>query len=100
MIVVRTGFIPLSPLSIHWFNDCYVGKQPLALEEYCAGYWPKELLESMDRCTGCHDVTDILLIFAFNTMHSINCSIKPLSPEHGSNLCCKWSETPNKHKEQ
>ena len=32
LIVIATGFIPLSPLSI-FFDDGYVGKQPVALEE-------------------------------------------------------------------
>ena len=39
--------------AVHSFLDGSVGKQPLAWKEYCAEYWLKELLESMDRCTGC-----------------------------------------------
>ena len=30
----------------------YVGKQPVALKEYCAKYWLKELQETIDKCTG------------------------------------------------
>ena len=40
-IVNATGFIPLSPLT-HCFDDGYVGKKPVAWEEYCADYWLKE----------------------------------------------------------
>ena len=57
MIVIVTGFIPLSPLSV-----VSTGKQPVAWKEYCVGYWLKELQESMDRCTGHCDMSEILLI--------------------------------------
>ena len=70
-MVVTKGFIPLSPLSV-FFNDDYVGKQPVASKEYCAEYWLKELQESMDRCTGHRDMTEILLKMALNTIQSIN----------------------------
>ena len=60
MLVIVTGFIPLSPLSM-FFDNGYVGKQPVAWEEYCAEYWLKELGESRDRCTGRHNLTEILL---------------------------------------
>ena len=47
-------------LAVHSFDNGYVGKQPVAWEEYCAQYRLKELQESMDRCI-CHcDVTEIL----------------------------------------
>ena len=59
MIVIAIGFIPLSLLSNCLDNGC-VGKQPVALKEYCAEYWLKELKESMDRCTGYHDITETL----------------------------------------
>ena len=68
MIVIATGFIPLSPLSSD--ND-YVGKQPVAWKEHCAEYWSKGLQESMDRCTGCHDITEILLKMVLNKIQSI-----------------------------
>ena len=38
MIVIATGFIPLSSAD-HCFDDGYVGKQPVAWKEYCAEYW-------------------------------------------------------------
>ena len=38
--------------AVHCFDYGSVGKQPLSLEEYYAGYWFNELQESMDRCTG------------------------------------------------
>ena len=31
------------------------------LEEYCADYWLKQLQESMARCTGRRNITEILL---------------------------------------
>ena len=65
MIVIVTGFIPLSQLS-------HVGKQLVAWKEYCAEYWSKELQESMDSCTVCRDITEILLKMALNTIQSIN----------------------------
>ena len=43
------------------FDNEYVGKQPVAWKEYCAEDWLKELQESMDRCTGNHDITERLL---------------------------------------
>ena len=56
MIVIATGFIPLSALSI----VSTMGKQSVAWKEYCAEYWLKELQEGMDRCTGHHDIIEIL----------------------------------------
>ena len=58
MIVIVTGFIPFT--AVHCFHNGYVGKQPVAWKECCADYWLKELQESMDRCTGRHDITEIL----------------------------------------
>ena len=54
------------------FGNGYVGKQPVALREYSAKCWLKELQESMDRCTGCRDIAEILLKTALNTIQSIN----------------------------
>ena len=54
------------------FENGYMGKQPVAWKEYCVEYWLKELQESMDMCTGCRDMTEILLKMALNTMQSIN----------------------------
>ena len=58
--------------TVHCFNNGYVGKQPVALKEYCAEYWLKELQESMDRCTGCRDITEILLKTALTAIQLIN----------------------------
>ena len=44
---------------VHCFDDFYVGKHPVVWEEYCSEYLLKELQESMDRCTGRHDITEI-----------------------------------------
>ena len=58
------------------FDNGYVGKQPVTWKEYCAEHWLKELEESMDKCTGCRDITEILLKTALNTIHSfVNGSI-------------------------
>ena len=58
MIVVAKEFIPL--LTVHCFNNGYVGKQPVAWKEYCTQYWLKELQESMGRYTGQPDITEIM----------------------------------------
>ena len=63
------GFIPLSPLTVRCLDSGYVGKQPVAWNEYCAEDWLKELQKSMDRCTGDCDITEILM----KTIISINC---------------------------
>ena len=59
---------------VHCFDSGYVGKQPVAWTEYCAEYWLKELQESMDWCTGRHDITEVLLSFVENGIkhHTIN----------------------------
>ena len=43
----------------------------MALKEYCTEYWLKELQESMDRCTGHRDLTEILLKTTLNIIQSI-----------------------------
>ena len=53
------------------FDNGYVGKHPMAWKEYCAEYCFKELQESMVRCTGCRDITEILLKTPLNTVQSI-----------------------------
>ena len=58
--------------TVRCFNNGYVGKQPVAWKEYCGEYWLKELQESRDKCTGCHDITEILLKIALNTIQSNN----------------------------
>ena len=52
MIVIATGFIPLSLTALNCFDNGYLGKQPVTWKEYCAECWLKELQESTDRCTG------------------------------------------------
>ena len=46
---------------VHCLDIGYVGKQPVAWKKYCAEYSVKDLQESMDRCTGLCDITEILL---------------------------------------
>ena len=76
MVVVVTGFIPLSSLSLvltmAWWESRW--------KEYCAEYWLKELQESMDRCTGRCDITEIMLKMAFKTIQSINPFLLKLIP--------------------
>ena len=50
----------LCPLFQQWLSAT-VGKQPVAWKEYCAEYCLNELQESMDRCAGRRDITEILL---------------------------------------
>ena len=56
--------------AVSCFDNGYVGKHPVAWKEYCAEYWLKELQESMNRCTGRRDITEILLKTALNTIQS------------------------------
>ena len=66
--------------AVRCFDNSFVGKQPVAWKEYCAKYWLKELQESMDRCTGHCDVTEILLKTALNTIQLINLT----PPQYGT----------------
>ena len=49
-----------SVTAVHCFKNSYVGKHPVAWKEDCLEYWLKELQESMDMCTGHHDITEVL----------------------------------------
>ena len=44
----------------------------MAWKEKYAEYWVKELQESMDWCTGCRDITEILFKMVLNTIQSYN----------------------------
>ena len=46
--------------AVRCFDNGYVGKQPVDWKQYCAEYWLKELQESMDRCTGRRDISEIV----------------------------------------
>ena len=70
-----SGTLSKTGLTCCCFDNNYVGKQPVAWKEYCVEYWLKELQESMDRCTGCHDITEILLETALSIIQSIIQSI-------------------------
>ena len=65
-------WIHSSLTAVYYFDSGYVGKQPMALKEYCAEYWLKELQVSMGRCTGLRHITEILLKTGFYTIKSIN----------------------------
>ena len=58
--------------TVRCFEKGYQEKQPMAWKEYCAEYWLKELQESMDRCTGWRNITEILLKISLNIIQSIN----------------------------
>ena len=51
------------------FNNGYVEKQPVSWKVSCK-VLAKRIQESMDRCTGHRDITEILLKMALNTIHS------------------------------
>ena len=57
--------------AVHCFDNGYVGKQQVVWKEYCVEYWLKELQETMDKCTGHRDITEILLKTALNTIQYI-----------------------------
>ena len=74
MIVIATGYIPLSLLSV--VSTMVKWKQPVAWKDYCADYWLKELQGNMDRYSGLRDITEIWLNTVLNTItQSINQSI-------------------------
>ena len=47
-----------SLIADHCFSD---GKQPVAWKENFVKYWLKKLLESLDRCTECCNITKVTL---------------------------------------
>ena len=57
-------------MAVYCFHYGYVGRQPVAWREYCAEHILKEIQESIDRCTGHHDMTEITLKTALNTIQS------------------------------
>ena len=59
-------------IAVRYLDNGYVGKQPVSWKEYCAEYWLKELQESMDRCTGHCNITEILLKTALNAIQLHN----------------------------
>ena len=64
-----------SLIAVRCFDNGNVGKQPVVWKEYCGALVKKELQESIDRCTGRCDVTEILLKKALNTKQSNNQSV-------------------------
>ena len=63
---IHCDSIHSSPIAVCCFDDGYVEKQPMALNEYFVEYWLKELQESIDRCTGRRDITEIMLKHTVN----------------------------------
>ena len=57
-----------------YINNGYEGKQSLAWRENCAEYWLKRNSRqaSENGCTGFHNITEIMLKMALNTIQSIN----------------------------
>ena len=82
-----------SKVAVLIFDIGYVEKQPVAWKEYCAKYWLKELQESMDRSTGCHDITEILLKTALNTIQSIYQQFKSYDQCGGFCEKTEWGKT-------
>ena len=66
MVVIATGFIPVSPLSVVSTMVMWEGNAACGLERILCGV--QELQKSMDRCTGHRDITEILLKTALNTI--------------------------------
>ena len=60
--------------AVRYFDNGYVGKQPVAWKEYCAEYWLKKLQESMDKFTGRRDITDTPLKTALHTTQPFSLS--------------------------
>ena len=56
--------------AVHSFDNGYLGKQTVARKENCAEYWLKELQETMDRCAGRRNITEVLLKTALKTIQS------------------------------
>ena len=54
------------------FHDGYVRKQSVAWEEQYEEHWLKELQKSMDMCTKCCNITEIMLKTELNTTQSSN----------------------------
>ena len=69
MLVIAPGFIALSPLSILLITVMW--KCSSILERILCRVMVKELQESMDMCTGSHDITEIVLKMALKTLQSI-----------------------------
>ena len=46
--------------AVHCFDNRYVGKQPVAWEGHSVEYLLNELQESTDKCTGHHDIIEII----------------------------------------
>ena len=67
-LIINCDRIHLSLTAVRCFENSYVGKQPPAWKKYSAEYWLKELQDSMDRCTGRPDITEILWKTALNTI--------------------------------
>ena len=56
--------------AVRFFDNGYVGKQPVGWNENFAEYWLREFQENIDRYTG--DITEVLLKTALNTVQPIN----------------------------
>ena len=69
MIVIA---IHSSLTAVGFFNNGYVGKQPMAWKDYSVEYCLKELQENMDGCTGSCDIAEILSKTMWNTIQPYN----------------------------
>ena len=64
-------WIHSSLTDVHCFDDGYVGKQPVAWEEYCAENCLKELQETMERSICRKNITEILLKMVLTHYHTM-----------------------------
>ena len=69
-MAILIGSIPPSSLTL-LIDEYYVEKQPVALKEYFTENWSEKLQESVDKCTDCCDIIDIMLEMELKTTQSI-----------------------------
>ena len=71
MIVIddsHCNMIHSSLTAVHCFDSDDMGKQPVGWKEYCVKYWQIEAQETMNKCTGHCDITEIMLKMALNNI--------------------------------
>ena len=76
--------------TVHGFHNGYVGKQPVAWEEYCEECWLKDLQARVDRCTGHCNITEILMKTAFNQLINSLTAYDYFSDGHVGNQPVAW----------
>ena len=64
-----------SVTAVHCFDDVYVGKHPVAWKRVMCEVLVRRTQESMDRYTGHHDITEIMLKMALNNIQSLRSKV-------------------------